>query len=192
MKDNALFPSLLLILCLGLLSFKEVSFNRPNGWYYVIDAKKDSLSVDPIVTTKDFAWLKLDSASHSDNKGSVKYQIMGQMTEAGKKAWADATERSVGKQLGFLFDGVVLTAPYVNCKIESGRFQIITDEEKDIKAIYKQMLQESGCKEEFGMVDESFNASSVVSLIMKSGLIALILLIVCFGVLKVRKIKKGV
>ena len=34
---------------------KAIDTNRPNGWYYITSGKQDSLSAEPIVTTKDFA-----------------------------------------------------------------------------------------------------------------------------------------
>ena len=47
-----------------------------------------------------------------------------------------------------------LQAPYVNCKIESGKFFIATDKAYDMKLLYQQILQEAGCKSEFGFTDE--------------------------------------
>lgn len=67
-----LFISFLLLLWCGFSSFESTSV-RPNGWYYVIDMEHDSLSADPIVTVKDFARIKLDSVSDSneDNMDTV-------------------------------------------------------------------------------------------------------------------------
>ena len=101
------------------------------------------------------------------------YRILGVLDDSHKTTWADATEKSIGKHIGFLFNGVILTAPYVNCKIESGKFFIATDKAYDMKLLYQQILQEAGCKSEFGFI-------------------GLLLVIMCFGFLKVRKIKKTV
>ena len=139
-----LFIFFLLLLWCGFSSFESTSV-RPNGWYYVIDMEHDSLSADPIVTVKDFARIKLDSVSDS-NEDNMAYRILGVLDDSHKTTWAEATEKSIGKHIGFLFNGVILTAPYVNCKIESGKFFIATDKAYDMKLLYQQILQEAGCK----------------------------------------------
>ena len=186
-----LFISFLLLLWCGFSSFESTSV-RPNGWYYVIDMEHDSLSADPIVTVKDFARIKLDSVSDS-NEDNMAYRILGVLDDSHKTTWADATEKSIGKHIGFLFNGVILTAPYVNCKIESGKFFIATDKAYDMKLLYQQILQEAGCKSEFGFTDEVGQGESTFTFwLIRGGLIGLLLVIMCFGFLKVRKIKKTV
>ena len=34
-------------------------------------------------------------------------------------------------EVGFLFNGILLTAPYINCSIENGNFFIVTDRVRD-------------------------------------------------------------
>ena len=129
-----LFISFLLLLWCGFSSFESTSV-RPNGWYYVIDMEHDSLSADPIVTVKDFARIKLDSVSDS-NEDNMAY---------------------------------------------------------DMKLLYQQILQEAGCKSEFGFTDEVGQGESTFTFwLIRGGLIGLLLVIMCFGFLKVRKIKKTV
>ena len=82
-----LFTSFLLFLWCGFSSLTSETV-RPDGWYYVIDLKSDSLSVEPIVTVKDFAKLKLDSIQGAD-KDSMTYRILGRLAESGRKAWAE-------------------------------------------------------------------------------------------------------
>ena len=186
-----LFISFLLLRWCGFSSFESTSV-RPNGWYYVIDMEHDSLSADPIVTVKDFARIKLDSVSDS-NEDNMAYRILGVLDDSHKTTWAEATEKSIGKHIGFLFNGVILTAPYVNCKIESGKFFIATDKAYDMKLLYQQILQEAGCKSEFGFTDEVGQGESTFTFwLIRGGLIGLLLVIMCFGFLKVRKIKKTV
>ena len=38
--------------------------HRENGWYYIIEGQEDSLSQGPIVTVKEFAAVRLDSAGY--------------------------------------------------------------------------------------------------------------------------------
>lgn len=188
---TTLFLSFLLFLGCALSSFRTDSI-RPNGWYYVVDLENDSLSTAPIVTVKDFAKLKLDSALDS-GKDSVTYRIIGQMTESGKEVWAEATEKSIGKHLAFLFNGVILTAPYVNCRIENGNFFIATDKDYDMKLLYEQVRQESGCTKEFGFVDEMGRGESTTSFwLIRGGVMAVLLIILYVGFMKLRRIGKVV
>ena len=55
------------------------------------------------------------------------YIIAGKIKSGKAKAWANATERAIGKQIGFLYKGKVITAPQVNARIDSRNFQIIPD-----------------------------------------------------------------
>ena len=52
------------MLAIGLLwvgcQHKSIATHRENGWYHVTDAPNDSLSLEPIVTTKDFISLKVE------------------------------------------------------------------------------------------------------------------------------------
>ena len=219
-----LFISFLLLLWCGFSSFESTSV-RPNGWYYVIDMEHDSLSADPIVTVKDFARIKLDSVSDS-NEDNMAYRILGVLDDSHKTTWADATEKSIGKHIGFtcmskpsnatgikahallkcvfqltwnnskrlhIAKDITKPAPYVNCKIESGKFFIATDKAYDMKLLYQQILQEAGCKSEFGFTDEVGQGESTFTFwLIRGGLIGLLLVIMCFGFLKVRKIKKTV
>lgn len=110
-----------------------------------------------------------------------------------KRLGAEATEKSIGKHIGFLFNGVILTAPYVNCKIESGKFFIATDKAYDMKLLYQQILQEAGCKSEFGFTDEVGQGESTFTFwLIRGGLIVYFWLLCVLEFLKVRKIKKTV
>ena len=82
-----LFIFFLLLLWCGFSSFESTSV-RPNGWYYVIDMEHDSLSADPIVTVKDFARIKLDSVSDS-NEDNMAYRILGVLDDSHKTTWAE-------------------------------------------------------------------------------------------------------
>ena len=89
-------------LCLFLLSVCNPKKNeRPNGWYYITDRVEDSISSEPIVTINDFEEIKLDSAENL--KGKFVYQITGHVAADCVGKWADATEHSIGKRIGFVF-----------------------------------------------------------------------------------------
>lgn len=188
---TSLLVSFLLILGCSLSSSANETV-RPNGWYYVIDMDHDSLSVDPIVTVKDFSMLRLDSVTDA-GQDSVTYRIVGRVKDSQRGVWAEATEKSIGKHIGFLFNGTLLTAPYVNCSIENGAFFIVTDRIPDMKLLYSTLQQEAGCKEEHGTSDRFGNEeeSPVTFWLIKGGLIGVFLLILCIGLLKLRSIKKG-
>lgn len=184
-----LFTSFLLLLWCSFSSSTHETV-RPDGWYYVIDMETDSLSDTPIVTLKDFAKLKLDSTQSADTD-SITYRIFGRLTESGRKVWAEATEKSIGKHIAFLFNGVILTAPLVNCRIENGNFFITTEQDYDMKLLYEQIRQASGCTEEFGFVDELGRGETTTTFwLIRGGLIILALAILYLGFLRLRKIKK--
>ena len=100
---------------------KAIDTNRPNGWYYITSGKQDSLSAEPIVTTKDFASISLDS-SLNERTGEMIYQIVGRVNEQSIEVWADATERSIGKHIGFVCNNKVVCNPRVNARKKPARY----------------------------------------------------------------------
>ena len=186
MKTTFLFI-LSLVLWYGFSSFVSVS-HRPDGWYYMFEGN-DNLSVEPIVTVTDFAELELDSMQDADKSGWI-YQITGRLTEAKQTKWAKATKQATGKHIAFLFNGVVLTTPLVKSEITNGNFFITTDKVSDIKSLYRQICKEAGCKEEY-KATELPEAATVHSFgVLKGVLIGVLLLILCIGFLRLRKIKR--
>ena len=111
-----------------------VTGNLENGWYYIVG--EDSIVPTPIVTVKEFGALRVDS----DYYGM--YSIMGQVCRSKRQAWADATERWIGKRIGFIFNDSLITSPQVNMRIESGNFQISTPQGKGIRSLYKSLMEE--------------------------------------------------
>lgn len=109
---------------------------RENGWYHILSGQTDSISREPIVTTKDFIALKLDT----DYFG--KYVISGQISNYKRKKWAEETGKATGRQIAFIFNDSVITNPRVNCSIESGAFQITSVLDEKLPDIYKQLKQE--------------------------------------------------
>lgn len=139
MKINYFIAVFLLVVgC--LYSCKSTKQHRPNGWYYVIDNPRDSLSKEPVVTIKDFVTLRLDSSINQD--GKTIYQIVSCISKHKREKWADATEKSIGKRIGFVYGNLVISAPQVNARIESGNFSISTLGKYDLKKIFYQIRQE--------------------------------------------------
>lgn len=84
---------LLLGLSLPLMSCsQEQTTQKENGWYYIIDEQQNSVSQEPIVTAKDFVELNLIFDSFG------KPFISGKVSKDKLEKWADATEKSIGKQ----------------------------------------------------------------------------------------------
>lgn len=110
-----------------------MKISRPNGWYLITSETKDSISKEPIVTVKDFVALKLDSDFNAT------YQIVGTISKHRSSKWADATEKAIGKRIGFVHNNKVITAPQVNQRIEGGNFAISGH---NIKVLFHQIRQE--------------------------------------------------
>lgn len=136
------FKILLLGVCfLYFVSCGKRNSERPNGWYYIVEGSADSISKEPIVTVNDFAELKLDSGMNTQT-GEMIYQITGKVNERSVKKYVDATEKSIGKRIGFVYNDVVVSDPRVNARIESGRFSISTNKKYDIKSLYYQIEED--------------------------------------------------
>lgn len=121
-----------------------------NGWYCIADEPKDYIIPTPIVTVKEFVALKLDS----DYYGTL-HIMMGQVCHSKREAWADATERWIGKRIGFVFNDSLITSPQVNMRIESGAFQITAPQGHGIKSLYRELL-----KEKEDSIDALFKANN--------------------------------
>lgn len=109
-----------LIFC--FVSCHSSNADKENGWYRLDDHSEVAVG-DPIVTVKDFAFLRLDSGIFRDNN-EVIYEISGKVKQDKIKIYADETEKAIGKKIGFLYDGKVLCSPSPNMRIEGGHFSI--------------------------------------------------------------------
>ena len=133
-------PSVVLMLAIGLLwvgcQHKPIAIHRENGWYPVTGDSNDSLSLEPIVTTKDFSVLRLDSDAFG------KYVIFGQIHPYYMNLWAEETEKAIGKQIAFVFNDSVISTPTVNMRIESGNFAITSYCDTLLPEIYEELNKE--------------------------------------------------
>lgn len=114
----------------------QATTHRENGWYHVMQGQKDSIAHEPIITVKDFIALRLDS----DYSG--KNVIVGQISKHKLKIWGDETEKAIGQRIVFLFNDSVITAPQVNCRLESGTFQISSLSDNNRPTIFKELRKE--------------------------------------------------
>lgn len=96
------------------------SNSQPNGWYHLNETGEE-ITGDAIITVKDFEAIEFDK-DETDGKGI--YIILGSIKPEKKSVFADATEKAIGKQIGFLYNGELLTKPMVNSRIEGGNFMI--------------------------------------------------------------------
>lgn len=112
----------------------QVLTHRENGWYHILSA--DSLSAKPIITVKDMVGLKLEKDYYG------KYAISGQISKHKINKWADETEKSIGKQIAFVYNNSIISAPQVNARIESGAFMITSLSDKKLPEIYKGIMKE--------------------------------------------------
>lgn len=133
-------PSVVLMLAIRLLwvgcQHKSIAIHRENGWYPVTGDSNDSLSLEPIVTTKDFSVLRLDSDAFG------KYVIFGQIHLYYMNLWAEETEKAIGKQIAFVFNDSVISTPTVNMRIESGNFAITSYCNTLLPEIYEELNKE--------------------------------------------------
>ncbi len=114
---------------------------RANGWYYISNGTNDSISEKPIVTVDDFEILKLDSSLNRENNKMI-YQIIGKINQESVEKWAEATEKSIGKRIGFIYNNELICDPQVNCRIESGNFAISSRQNHNLKEIYTSLQQQ--------------------------------------------------
>lgn len=122
----------LTILLLAMLSSCSTP-HKINGFYAVGDYPDDVIIGKPIVTVPDFERVSLNSST-----GTL--FIDGKLDPAATKRFADATERLQGHRIGFVFNDSIIMAPQINCRIESGNFQIISADTSLIRRIYTHIM----------------------------------------------------
>ena len=129
--------STILFFCLLMTACMQTkSFHRTNGWYYVTSQTTDSLSLTPFLTVKDFDTLRLetDAFGHS--------VITGVFLQNKSPIWREATKKSIGKRIAFVFNDTVITAPLINIPLESGHFQISNPHGYDLERIFRELQKE--------------------------------------------------
>lgn len=109
---------------------------RANGWYYVTPHATDSLSQAPFLTVEDFDTLRLETDAFG------RTAITGVLLRDKLPVWREATRKSVGKRIAFVFNDTVITAPQVNIPLESGHFQISNPHGYDLEHIFRELQKE--------------------------------------------------
>ena len=115
---------------------------HPDGWYLITDGV---IADRPIVRVEDFDTIELVSFPCEDGET---YQIAGRLKADKVDLWAKTTEEASGEIVGFVFDGEVVSAPRINCRIESGNF-VISQPPSDgaherLQAIYNSLRERMG------------------------------------------------
>lgn len=142
MKKSILLILLISTYMIQYLYCQDIKKEQLNGWYVIKDIKSRILESKPIVTVADFGTVRIDSVVNLS--GDTVFQITGKIKKENINVWANETEKSVGKQIGFLHNGKIVTAPQVNQRIENGHFAISINKE-----YHPQILYQSICRERF-------------------------------------------
>ncbi|GEM_PF-110190 len=116
--------------------------DKPNGWYHLSE-DAENIEGDPIVTVKDFLFLRLDSGM-LNNTNKYLYEITGIIKKEKRKTFADATEKSIGRKIGFFYNGKILCAPSPNMRLENGAFSVSLSgyDQTEAYMIYKELREE--------------------------------------------------
>ena len=108
---------LLFIFILTLLCGCSAS-RRPDGFYRISDSPRENIVGKAIVPVDDFGTCVIDSMD-----GML--FIQGKLKPEARVRFAEATEKLIGHRIGFVFSDSIVMAPQINCRIDSGNFQII-------------------------------------------------------------------
>ncbi len=122
-------------LCMSFIGCQAA--HRADGFYPVADIPENQIEGKAIVKTKDFECIVLDTITDLNE-----IVITGKLKPHKIKTFADATERRIGKRIGFVYKDSVITAPTVNCRIESGTFQINSKDQKLILEIFSSLKKD--------------------------------------------------
>lgn len=122
------------------------------GWYYIVDYdngfkrqldKTDEfyfVDPKPIVVKGHFSQVKVHKPrpeSQYDKYPRLTIKISKKYSDL----WAEATEKSIGKRLGFVIDDMLIYAPWVNMRIEGGKSSITRDSIDELEN-FKRLIEE--------------------------------------------------
>ena len=127
---------LLLILC-ACSSHRKV-----DGWYPVADFPDNSIVGKPLATVKDFESVAIVRDTFIIENDTVsQLLIQGWVKPEKHRQWAEGTERLIGNRISFVYNDSVITSPQINTRIESGSFQILSNDTTLINSIYNSIKQ---------------------------------------------------
>ncbi|TFD98032.1 hypothetical protein E2605_05280 [Dysgonomonas capnocytophagoides] len=123
-KDLLLIATIVFTMILGCTPKNNTQEAKVNGWYFVDFKAPDSIG-EIIVSIKDFDSLKFESwkVTNIDGVDSV-YVINGKVKPSKMKVYGDATRKSIGKFIVFLYNGQKICMPMLNDRIDKGNFAI--------------------------------------------------------------------
>ena len=122
------------------------------GWYYILenengfkrqlDKTKEFYFIDPkpILVKAHFGKVKMYISNFKGwNKDDIGLSM--QVKKEYEDLWASATEKSIGKKLGFVINDKLVNAPMANMRIENGMSSLnrMVYSKKELKALKKQL-----------------------------------------------------
>lgn len=112
-----------------------------NGWYIINDMNQ--INGDAIFTKHDVDVIWLDSA-YIGNTNTIVYEIAGKFKPEAAIRLSEFTEKNIGKKLGFVFNGEIITSPVIEQKNDNGGFSIISiplfTKKTEVLKIYENIL----------------------------------------------------
>ena len=117
-----------------------------DGWYLIIDNEENTVKNRPIATANKFDELKIDSVNVQGSDVYL-YTITGKVSDVEK--WAKETEKAIGSNIGFIYEGKMICNPKVNAAIESGNFMINFPPytpKKAVEKVYEDLKKQKGKK----------------------------------------------
>lgn len=119
------------------------------GWYYIVEPDSGyimdlngyfdfyDISLKPIIVQKNV----LKTEKFKTNMMGMTTGLKMYFDEQGKKAWSEATGRSIGKQLGFVLDNKLIQVGTIQAQIDNGVSSIANREFtiEDINKIAKRL-----------------------------------------------------
>jgi len=126
--------AVLAVACLLMVSCSNEP-KVPNGWYFLND-EGTAVVGEAIITPKDFAQMRMDSfaISKPNEPYKMSYNILGKVNDEKLNDYKDATEKAIGKSLGFLYRDELVSTSKFNQKNKTGTFRISLEQDKE-KAI---------------------------------------------------------
>jgi len=119
------------------------------GWYYILEngdgfkrhlEKTDEfyfIDPKPIVVKEHFDKIELFQPNFQGEDLALSMRVQKKYRDL----WADATEKSIGKRLGFIIDNKLINAPMVNMRIENGQSSLWGYDRKELEE-FKRNLEE--------------------------------------------------
>lgn len=129
------------LICVIQLLFLMVGCDKNNaddpvgGWYLISDNKEIIGNV--IFNKNDVDEIWIDSSS-IDGKGI--YKVTGRFTPDATDKLLTFIEQNIGRRLGFVLDGEIITSDIIEPKDDEGRFSVVFAKKSKAQRAYKSLL----------------------------------------------------